>query len=166
MESQQFEQLVRRLNQARSRRGLLAGVIASSVGVAGSEILDAKKRRKKKKGKKKGKNKNSRTTTTQPAPTTAPPFCAGKPDLTHCGGHPITGNFCSGGVCAQHPSCIGYNEGVCQPGPDPDCCSGLCKSCCGICECSAPGEPCVVTSDCCASEVGMQQCVGFICQRL
>lgn len=166
MESHRFDQVVRRLGQARSRRGLLAGVMTGSAIVANEHVAPAKKRRKNKR-KKKRKNKGT-TTTLQPTPpaTTAAPFCAGKPDLTHCGGHPITGNFCSGGVCAVHPTCMVKDESPCSPGQDPACCGGFCNSSQGRCECSGPGLPCETTYDCCASEVGMQRCVAFICEKL
>jgi hypothetical protein len=98
---------------------------------------------------------------------TPPNPCEGEPDLTVCGEwtlcdspRGVCGDFCSGGVCEQIPTCNGSTDscGVkcCDPAgascmsfPDPNACG-----------CSSVDYPCYMSSDCCSPGV----CVGFVCQ--
>src|SRR5262245_41291080 len=136
MDGKRFDTLVQTLNGRPSRRGVLAGLLGTGLGLRGLTQGEAKKH---KKHKKKGGGAS---------PVLS---CVGQPDFTNCGG----GQQCSGGVCATPPNCGVAPDGCAS---QLDCCSNVCDPAVGTCPLSDPGNPCRDARSC----SGGATCVGFV----
>jgi hypothetical protein len=119
MDPHRFDTLTRSLTETRSRRGALAVVLGSSLGLLG--LADAAAKNKKKKGKDKDKDKgkkntNGGTPTGQPPPPSAPScaetcasncatcaFRAAGPTL--CGDYYETSGCATAKVCSSDNDC-------------------------------------------------------------
>jgi hypothetical protein len=132
MDAERFDSLSRTLTDARSRRGALAALLGSPLGLFGFAETAAKKKRKKKKKKK--------------SPVRCTPQCAGKVcGDDGCGA--TCGVACGGGQVCQDGRCVCANGGVpclsrcCAPGQvclDNASCATVCmgETCPAGCSCS------------------------------
>ena len=120
MESTRFDGLTRSLTEARSRRGALAAVLGSSLGLLGLADVVAKKKGKGKKKKNGKKNTKGGTSTGQPPPpppSPPPPTCAEScaSNCATCAFRAAGPTLCGDGY--ESPSC--YLARVCSS--DNDC---------------------------------------------
>jgi hypothetical protein len=136
MDGAQFDALARALGDARSRRAVLSGLLAGTLGMLGWATTQDTAAKNCKKIKNKAKRKKCLA---QAKDATPPPSCADGQRL--CGGACIPSNQC----CADG-DCRGGN--VCRNGacrcPDllKDCGDGICRQCCVAADCVDPeGEP-------------------------
>jgi hypothetical protein len=176
MDTARFDNLVRSLAGAASRRGFLAGLAGGMLAfMPGSDDAEAKKKKKKKKKKRAAQPPPASPPVVPPPPL---PFCSGKPDgisaETFCGATPFvfddrsTWYFCSGGVCGLVPECGTPSEPeACDihGGENPQCCDPFsCSNLTGHCGCVSVDSPCYETFDCCGNSEGLTRCVGFVCR--
>jgi hypothetical protein len=145
MNSPHFDNLLRSLSAAASRRGLLTGLksgllTALPLTLAVDEAVGKKRKRRKKKRR-------------PGAAKVPPPPCQGQPDDAPCEG----GGRCLGEVCNYAPQCIGAAGSSCLA--DSDCCSGRCGFG-GFCVLATVGQPCFVAGDCYS-----ERCVGYRCAQ-
>jgi hypothetical protein len=181
MDGEQFDGLLRHLTSARSRRSAVMGLLGSGLGLLSLSEGEAKRHKKHHKKKKGGGGTPPNPPSPPPPPPLCSPTCqgktcgddgcgglcgtcgavtcvsgtcscAGKADLTDCGG----GRQCSGQVCATPPTC-GFGHCAFFA----DCCSGFCDFVGpqdGNC---SPGDVdtfCRTNGDCLSN-----RCVGFVC---
>jgi hypothetical protein len=186
MDADQFDGLLRQISQARSRRGVLLGVLGGAVGLLGLTEAEAKRKKKKKK---KGSSPppaaarcpascppcqqcvDGRSCTPRPdgitcgdsdCKTCQSGACVNKPDETLC--NDSTGK-CLQGTCNPPPICFPFGA-TCTQGGSPACCGAGMVACQpaigGINQCrglGAAGSSCLAPLDCLST-----RCVGFVCQ--
>ena len=149
MESDRFDALLRRLTQARSRRGAVTALVGGVLGLAGLAETTAKKRKKKKK--KKGA---SGSPPSPPPPPLSPPVCTPTCAATDPCGDDGCGGSC--GTCSGAASCLS-GRCVC-PGTEVYC-GGACHPACHAsitrnpitCACCIPADGGCHGSDTCCS---------------
>jgi hypothetical protein len=174
MDGSTFDRLTRSLGTAGSRRRVLTGLLAGTVGLlnAQTEQAAAKKKcppcKKRKAGKCKAKKPDGTACaggscrSGQCVAATAPPPpgpCDGKADDTACNGD----GKCLNGVCNPRPECKASGAGGCNSSNFPsNCCAGpVCSN--GVCASNPSGAfaplPCQGNADC-----RSRRCIGYRCQ--
>jgi Chaperone of endosialidase len=165
MDADRFDTLTRSLTETHSRRGALAAVLGSSLGLLGLADVAANNK-KKGNGNKKKRNKGGNPTGQLPPPpdSTAPP-----PDAT-CNPPCRGGQVCDGEncVCTNGTTFCRSSKTCQQCCSDEDCCGQancppdkpVCRTNGGIGMCGCPsGEP-ICGGACCTQGFG---CSGGIC---
>ena len=157
MESQHFDNLIRTLASATSRRRLFVTAIGLLHGPFGLEMARARKRRRRHKRKKHNGN--------NALPPAAEPDC-----IPNCGGHTCGDNGCgdSCGPCGDGFVCEGR---ACLCPSDREICNGGCLAACppfqtrnpGTCGCCGINSiPCSANGACCSNFCpGNLFCVGL-----
>ena len=178
MDADRFDSLVRALTDTRSRRDVLRGLLAASLGLLGwSAAEDATaKECKKIKDKKKRKKCLKKAAACRPncagrvcgddgcggtcgtcAHVPCQDVCQGGACLSANDSPCIFGGRCLNGTCNPNPMCGGGGVSICSPANPEACCSKVCNN--DICAPGFPGDECTVRTDC--NGVG---CIGFRCQ--
>ncbi len=141
MDGYQFDGLLRQINQARSRRGAVLGILGGAVGLLGLTEAEAKhKKKKKKKGSSPPPPPGAR------CPASCPPCqqcvdgqsCTPRADGIACGDNDC--KTCLSGACVNKP-----DETVCNSGIG-HCGRGICNA---PVSCTPWGNPCAATSPAC-----------------
>jgi hypothetical protein len=114
-----FDAMVRSLSSSASRRGALAGIMGSALGLlTGGMATEAKKRRKRKKKK----------VVPPPPPPPPPPPNVCQPD---CVGRVCGPNSCGIGSCGDCGPCKNCQGGACFDKVNGAVCGGVCEECQG-----------------------------------